>query len=739
MPRRAMRYPRLLCTLLIFSISIGLVLPSPAVALRAGVEGRERTIAAGLEERIAPDVNIENTPVGVAKYDGRVWTEPVVRQIVFTERGAPLRRASFDYDEYAQLKSLTLEWSGPPAPVPERVIPLGDGRAFHFAYGADGVPKAWIERPGEPPWLFSGYDLVERAPSGRSGTATALSHVTISHYRAPDGRVIPASESVDHDEMVPFLETQRFPGGETTVINHDFHTDNGTMTPDAHGDDYGGPAGPVKETLRVGNWVSFVAARQLASELIWAAPPHMSIGVLFRPRRDSTTADYDVETSNLQDVSPRRRYVVATYDFDYFSCTETMLAATGSYIASMREITNRVSEVVTTYLHKGIKFSAVNFTRSALIRKSFFDYSPPEQSNLILNALVHEHRRLLGEPILKKVPVSESPLFDGGRRDFSAAGLEENEQTALEQHLRRVASGTPRFLTGETGSYDVLAKEILPHTLAPELAGGLSPLLGRFETAGAPYTWVDGAVQFGAALKEAEASGRYPRLRTVAVDLVPWTRSDVGGATADNIEAEAQARGLTPARLWSTEAFIREDLGRVRLPQDAEAPIRLLTVFHALSFNQDPLRILAHLYNQLPDGAYLLANLYVPIGYDPGGVSEGFRTADEVVAFWRDRLPAALKAHGIPMEVRVTDDRLVSVQEYHLGLVLQKTPGALELTLTAHAKPVTVQTLRRPVEYQLVWYTGDLDHPFRDSAAGLEATAQPTAPVRPPSALDSQL
>lgn len=50
MSLRRMRHRQLLKVLLILPISIGLALPAPALALRAGLEGRERDIAAGLEE-----------------------------------------------------------------------------------------------------------------------------------------------------------------------------------------------------------------------------------------------------------------------------------------------------------------------------------------------------------------------------------------------------------------------------------------------------------------------------------------------------------------------------------------------------------------------------------------------------------------------------------------------------------------------------------------------------------------
>ena len=49
MPLRRMRHRRLLKGLLILPISVGLALPAPALALRAGLEGREPEIAAGLE------------------------------------------------------------------------------------------------------------------------------------------------------------------------------------------------------------------------------------------------------------------------------------------------------------------------------------------------------------------------------------------------------------------------------------------------------------------------------------------------------------------------------------------------------------------------------------------------------------------------------------------------------------------------------------------------------------------
>ncbi len=262
-------------SLLLFG-TIHLAFPDSSLALRplgpgdnAGLEEELRVVlggpalpAAGLEERLVKQMEFEKIEVGIDKWRGElqfeeVKAQKVVRRIIFEDGRSPIRQVRLEYDPLGQVRELLLEWGGTPSLLQDQAIDLEDGRVFHFGVTADGVPRVWTEKGGEPPWIFSGYDLIEHIldAEGRVLRKDRF-YVTVSHYLSPSGSATPASESFDHDEMIPFLHSLNLPGTDVTVINHDAHPD----------DD---PTGPYPH---LGNWARFAAEIKLADEILWVAP-----------------------------------------------------------------------------------------------------------------------------------------------------------------------------------------------------------------------------------------------------------------------------------------------------------------------------------------------------------------------------------------------------------------------------------------------------------------------------------
>lgn len=294
-----------------------------------------------------------------------------------------------------------------------------------------------------------------------------------------------------------------------------------------------------------------------------------------------------------------------------------------------------------------------------------------------------------------------------------------------------------RFLTGERDSYDQRVKERFPSELIPELREGLKPLLDRLEressARGQRWVWVDAAGGIGAALKEARVL--YSLLRPVLVDAVRWRPEEFPEKILSELPQQAQKRGIQD--VWSMEGirFIEEDISKVRLDGWQEAPIRLITIFQALGYSDDPLGTLVHLYNQLPDGGILLANFFVPTEHP---------RADGQVKFYRQIL-GDLKKHKIPVDLKVDDHRERSGDPmFELGLVLKKRPGSLQLKLMPRAvEPLRVQSWRRLLEYRVVFYEGDIARPFDyslPSHGGLEEPGSVTVTqVGPPIATVTEL
>lgn len=283
-----------------------------------------------------------------------------------------------------------------------------------------------------------------------------------------------------------------------------------------------------------------------------------------------------------------------------------------------------------------------------------------------------------------------------------------------------------RYITGEGDTYDALVVDAIPHELVPELAGGLAPLLDRLEQEanadGLGWTWVDGAGGIGNALKEARA--RYPRLRPLLVDAVDWREGDFPAQVAQGLARQAEERGV-PA-LWDKGAlnFIRSDLSRAAVESPPDAPARLITVFQALGYTDDPLGIVVNLYNQLAADGYLLTNMYIPTEHPAAG---------KLLALYA-RFIEDLRAHGIPVDCKILDQRTdpLPVQkrapgypQYHIGMVIRKeqtSPGAMVLRLApGEPEPYAMQWKSRRGQYTVVRYDGNLAKPclyFPSTGAG---------------------
>ena len=298
--------------------------------------------------------------------DGVRWT------IAFKEGTSPLAAATFKCDRLGQLSKLTLRWGRPPQEIPDQIVQVEDGQSLHLSYRG-GVPYVWLENAGNISWIFSGYDLEEVSAQG-----SQLSYVTVSHYVSDDGRITPASESFDHEEMLTFLRALCL-GREVTVINHDRHSDDAKVDPSR------------KRVESPGNWCRLARNDELVGEVLWESSD------------SDVTPEPDGIVKQIPDprqLRPAYSHLVSTFDADHFS--------SGLSPRSEREILAKVHHLVDIYREmertQGRRPVAVNFTRSAKSRTGKVDFSPDSQSSFILNALVSEHQRLLGLVALRKVP-----------------------------------------------------------------------------------------------------------------------------------------------------------------------------------------------------------------------------------------------------------------------------------------------------------------------------------------------
>lgn len=364
-----MRSPVPRITALLAALSIGL--PSPAIALRQEGPGDRPGLVqslkeAGLEEPPAREVKVEKLLVDPRKPQ-RI--EEVVTEMVFGNPESPIRRASFKYDDYGQLAQLTLDWQGEPTPVSEQIVTLEEGRTFHFSVDSDGVPRVEIEQPGEAyRWVMSGYDLLERIrdASGQLKKADRF-YVTISHYVSPEGRIVPAHESFDHDEMVPFMEAllSRFgwKGSEVAVINGDLHSDD--MAPP-----------PSRLLVANANWPAFLKAQKWIGRFIW-----FDFAETYPSQDLQGKGVVDLKTVDLEELAEQDLlswHVVVTADADTFSSLswneqngetrDILLDRVGRWISAFRVAQGKAK----------IKIDAIDFTRSAFSKNNGGAYSPSE-------------------------------------------------------------------------------------------------------------------------------------------------------------------------------------------------------------------------------------------------------------------------------------------------------------------------------------------------------------------------
>ncbi|HAH07373.1 MAG TPA: hypothetical protein DCM05_12780 [Elusimicrobia bacterium] len=292
---------------------------------------------------------------------------PKVKGFSVHEDGRTLARWTFQYDELGQIRSLQIHGNQGLVAV-HKTLALGGGRSLHADYEPGGAPRVWLETPGDSPWLFSGYDLSE---TSKTGDAPERSYVTLSHFEA-GSRTIPALESFDHDEMVPFVKLLALPGPGASLFLYDFHPDDE----------------PNTGTTLTGNWVTALKLSGLVTTAIWVQPPH----VYLKPNPAVTSAvATSLETADVPGSS-----VLLSIDQDALSST--------MWPESAEEIRRRAALLGALAGRLGERLKAVGFARSAWSRRGNEEFTPRWTSTFILNALVSEHERTLGKAVLRKVP-----------------------------------------------------------------------------------------------------------------------------------------------------------------------------------------------------------------------------------------------------------------------------------------------------------------------------------------------
>ncbi len=313
-----------------------------------------------------------------------------------------------------------------------------------------------------------------------------------------------------------------------------------------------------------------------------------------------------------------------------------------------------------------------------------------------------------------------------------ASGLEEVAQAMgrpLEEYLQdpEVSGGQAvrwRFLTGGGGTYDAHVQDYLPRGEIPELREGLSVLFSRLEQdaqkAGKAWVVVDAGGGLGFPLLEAMASGEYPRMRPFVVDAVDWA-PQIPSDLLGRLKEEAARRQITD-EIWNKRdrIFVRGDFTREKLETLGIPPADLLLLFNVLVFMDDPLGTLVGLYNQLPVGGHLLADLIIPIPAEPSERGQAEDLVRGYQAAFED-----LRRHGIRAEMKVSDARATGAvkqgvppgnPEFRLGMALVKGPQQLILQVKPAAPKVASYLRRhlttRQVAFKLVSYEGDPTRPF---------------------------
>ncbi len=280
-------------------------------------------------------------------------------------------------------------------------------------------------------------------------------------------------------------------------------------------------------------------------------------------------------------------------------------------------------------------------------------------------------------------------------------------------------------------AYDEHIFDHLPKDLVPALSGGISGLLAQFEqenrASGKPFAWWDGAGGIGTALHQARGSGHYPHLVPVLVDLVNWKEEELPQKARGWLRQMAPIWGVDYQDFWSKKGvgFISGDLSTLYIPPEEASSIRLFTIIGSLGFFDNPLGALLNVYNQLPDDAILLAPLFISME-DPRRPEP----EEAVVDFYRDVVVPDLKAHGVQVDFKKTNQMEeaavaqglgAGIPQFQAGFVFVKTPGSIKLLLTPKVRTFPQKTTR-DVLAKVVHYEGDLENPFayHPPTSGLE-------------------
>ena len=359
-----------------------------------------------------------------------------------------------------------------------------------------------------------------------------------------------------------------------------------------------------------------------------------------------------------------------------------------------------------------------------------------DSQGVVLNFLAARSSKIDREPVYadkQKESAETAPSPTLAPAMTPAAGVEEVHVPDADGSLRRLQEWLTRpEVTGGKGirarvltglgrqSYDALVVDQIPSGLVPELAGGLSPLLSHLNSKGS-FTWGDVAGGLGAALMQAVLL--FPNLSPVLVDAVRWNRDQFDPAILSELEHQAKQAGVD---LWSRSPnFLQAAAQSVDLRTAAKSPLRLITMMNALAYNEDPLRILANLYNQLEPDGILVTNLYIPVNYARAG---------DLVKFY-ERLQEQLNLQGVAADFRIRDWSATGAGErnslgesgpffeYSIGMVLGKQGNQrLEVIRQPESEPVLVENKTvRDVTYQVAWYGEDPAQAIRViPAAGLE-------------------
>ncbi len=338
--------------------------------------------------------------------------------------------------------------------------------------------------------------------------------------------------------------------------------------------------------------------------------------------------------------------------------------------------------------------------------------------------------RMIKDAYIVVIPAGrfDGEIVEGGKQGlisyatFAARLEEDSSLSRLQEWLAQpeVTGGKAiraRTLRGiRKKSYDALVLDQAPSTLVPELKGGLSPLLKALDAQG-PCTWVDAAGGLGAALMEAGLL--FPNVSCRLVDAKEWTEEDFDPAILQELREQAASVGVD--LLSRSLAFTLADVQSVDLRPNADPPIRLITMLNALAYNEDPLAIVANLYNQLDPGGVLLTNLYIPAGHP---------RAEELIRFYESLLEY-LKAQGVEADFRISDFRAMEQGELNnegdagpfpeisVGIVLRKRENQqLRVIRQPQSEPFAIETVR-VVTYQVAWYGEDPSQVIQ-ATAGME-------------------